>query len=256
MRRKQALTREPGRLRDALRSGVSRLGEELYALELELGERPLRQQLHRTRGDAPSPGLARDPVPDLSGASTAIRASLNANDPSVVQPKGAATVVVNFPKGTKFNYKVPPVCTNSQAPQIQQTDGNICKKALVGTGSATANVKPTLASDVNLTIKAYNGQNKLYFYLVPQPGVPSNPLVLTAVVKGNKLTTTVPKLEPVPGQNVVLTSFVLNTKAISKGGQAFLTAPKTCNGKWTTTTNFTYTDGSTQSVPSTQPCKK
>lgn len=191
-----------------------------------------------------------------AGASTAIRASLNANDPSVVQPKGAATVVVNFPKGTKFNYKVPPVCTNSQAPQIQQTDGNICKKALVGTGSATANVKPTLASDVNLTIKAYNGQNKLYFYLVPQPGVPSNPLVLTAVVKGNKLTTTVPKLEPVPGQNVVLTSFVLNTKAISKGGQAFLTAPKTCNGKWTTTTNFTYTDGSTQSVPSTQPCKK
>jgi hypothetical protein len=191
-----------------------------------------------------------------AGTSTGIRASLMSNDPSVVQPKGASNVVVNFPNGTKFNYNAPPVCTNAQAPQIQQTDGAICRRALVGTGSATANVKPALASDVNLTIKAYNGQNKLYFYLVPQPGVPSNPLVLTAVVKGNKLTTTVPQLQPIPGQNVVLTSFVLNTRVISKSGQAFLTTPKTCNGKWTTTTNFTYTDGSTQTVQSTQPCKK
>ena len=191
-----------------------------------------------------------------AGASTGIRASLASGDPSVVQPKGAATVVVNFPKGTKFNSKAPPVCTNAQAPQIQQTDGAICRKALIGAGSATANVKPTLANDVNLTIKAYNGQNKIYFYLVPQPGVPSNPLVLTAVVKGNKLTTTVPQLQPIPGQFVVLTSFVLNVKATSKSGKAFLTTPKTCNGKWTTTTNFTYTDGSTQSVQSTQPCKK
>jgi hypothetical protein len=178
-----------------------------------------------------------------AGTSTGITASLMSNDPSVVQPKGASNVVVNFPKGTKFNYKAPPVCTNAQAPQIQQTDGAICRRALVGTGSATANVKPALASDVNLTIKAYNGQNKLYFYLVPQPGVPSNPLVLTAVVKGNKLTTTVPQLQPIP-------------RVISKSGQAFLTTPKTCNGKWTTTTNFTYTDGSTQTIQSTQPCKK
>ena len=191
-----------------------------------------------------------------AGTSTGIRASLVANDPAVVQPKGASNVVVNFPRGTKFNTKAPPVCTNAQAPQIQQTDGAICRKALIGTGSATANVKPTLANDVNLSIKAYNGQNKLYFYLVPQPGVPSNPLVLTAVVKGNRLTTTVPQLQPIPGQFVVLTSFVLNVKAISRSGKAFLTTPKTCNGKWTTTSNFTYTDGSTQSVQFTQPCKK
>jgi len=46
------------------------------------------------------------------------------------------------------------------------------------------------------------------------------------------------------------------TKAIRAGGSNFLTTPKTCPGKWTTTTNFTYTDGSTSTVTSDEPCKK
>jgi hypothetical protein len=66
------------------------------------------------------------------------------------------------------------------------------------------------------------------------------------------------RIEAVGGSGVfaVLTSFQLTTKAIRKGGENYITTPKTCSGKWTTKTAFTYTDGSTASVSSSQPCKK
>lgn len=194
-----------------------------------------------------------------ANSSTGTSSSITAteSDPSVVQPLAASNVVVHFPSGTKFNTKVPPICTASQAQQIQSTNGAVCKKALVGTGTATANVKPLLQTDVSLSIQAFNGQNKLYFYLLPQGGV-GNPLLLTGTLSGNKLTTPVPRIEAVGGSGVfaVLTSFVLKTKAIKKNGQAYATTPKTCTGTWKTTTDFTYIDGSTATVPASQPCKK
>jgi hypothetical protein len=54
----------------------------------------------------------------------------------------------------------------------------------------------------------------------------------------------------------VLTSFNLNTKARKSKGLTYTTTPKTCTGKWETTTNFTYIDGSTNAISSDQPCKK
>jgi hypothetical protein len=202
-----------------------------------------------------------------ANSSTGIKSNISATetDPSIQQPKASSNVVVNFPSGTKFNTKVPPVCS-ADAATIQQTNGAACEKkgststgnATVGTGQAMANVKPLLNTDVALSIKAYNAKgNKIIFYLVPQGGV-GNPLVLTGTTKGNKLSTPVPRIEAVGGSGVfaVLTSFVLTTKAISKSGENYVTTPKSCPGKWTTKTNFTYTDGSSGSVSSTQPCKK
>jgi hypothetical protein len=194
-----------------------------------------------------------------ANSSTGTKSSLTASDtdPSVQQPLAASNVVVNFPSGTKFNYKAgPPVCTAS-AGQIQSTNGSVCNKSKVGTGVAMANVKPLLQTDVALDITAYNGKNKLIFYLVPRGGV-GNPLVLVGSLKGNKLTTPVPRIEAVGGSGVfaVLTSFNLVTRAYSKNGQFFATTPKTCPGKWTTTTNFTYIDGSKKAITSTQPCAK
>jgi hypothetical protein len=190
-----------------------------------------------------------------TGTSSTLTAS--ESDPSVLQPLAASNVVVNFPSGTKFDYTVPPVCTDAQAQQIQSTDGAICSRALVGTGTAKANVKPLLNEDVSLSIKAFNGKNKLYFYLVPEGGV-GNPLLLTGTLKGSKLTTPVPRIEAVGGSGVfaVLTQFVLNTKKITKSGKNYATTPKSCSGKWTTKTAFTYVDGSSKSVTSTQPCSK
>jgi hypothetical protein len=120
-----------------------------------------------------------------AGSSTGTKTAITAteSDPSVLQPLAASNVVVNFPKGTVFNYKAAPVCSSSQAQQIQSTNGAVCKKALIGTGSATANVKPLLNTDVSLSIQAFNGQNKLYFYLLPQGGV-GNPLLLTGSLRG------------------------------------------------------------------------
>jgi hypothetical protein len=194
-----------------------------------------------------------------AGASTGTKSNLTASDtdPSVQQPLAASKVVVNFPTGTKFNYKAgPPVCTASDG-EIQSTNGAVCSKSKVGSGLAQANVKPLLQTDVALDITAFNGKNKLIFYLVPRGGV-GNPLVLKGALKGNKLTTPVPRIEAVGGSGVfaVLTSFNLVTKAYSKKGDFFATAPKTCPGKWTTKTNFTYIDGSAKTVTSTQPCKK
>jgi hypothetical protein len=192
-------------------------------------------------------------------SSSGIKSLLTATetDPSILQPKSASKVVVNFNKGTKFDYTVPPQCKASDQ-QIQATNGEVCKKDIVGKGRATANVKPLLQQDVSLSITAFNAtKNRIIFYLVPEGGV-GNPLVLTGTVKGNKLTTNVPRIEAVGGSGVfaVLTSFQLTTKAISKKGKNYITTPKTCKGKWTTKTNFTYTDGSTASVSSSQPCRK
>lgn len=194
-----------------------------------------------------------------AGASSGIKSVIKATetDPNVLQPKAASKVVVNFPKGTKFNGKAAKQCKAS-AGQIQATNGGACRGTQIGSGLAMANVKPLLNTDVGLTINAYNATNNhIIFYLVPQSAV-GNPLVLTGTINGNKLTTPVPRIEAVGGSNVfaVLTDFELVTKAARSGGNNFLTTPKTCSGTWTTTTNFTYTDGSTGSVPGTQPCKK
>ena len=168
-----------------------------------------------------------------AGASSGIKTSIKATetDPTVLQPKAASKVVVNFPKGTKFDGKAAKQCKAS-AGQIQATNGGACRGTQIGSGLAMANVKPLLNTDVGLTINAYNATNNhIIFYLVPQAAV-GNPLVLTGTIKGNKLTTPVPRIEAVGGSGVfaVLTDFELVTKAARSGGSNFLTTPKTCPG--------------------------
>ena len=50
-----------------------------------------------------------------AGASSGIKTSIKATetDPTVLQPKAASKVVVNFPKGTKFDGKVAKQCKAS-----------------------------------------------------------------------------------------------------------------------------------------------
>jgi hypothetical protein len=195
-------------------------------------------------------------------SSTGISSSLTASDPEAPngKPKSASRVVVNFPRGTKFNYRVRPVCT-ANAQEIQQTDGAVCRSAQVGTGTAVANIAPlqlppTNTSEVTLSIKAYNARNALFFYLVPTGSV-GNPLVLKGSLRGNKLTTSVPKIEAVPNTGIfaVLTSFKLVTKRYQKSGDFYASTPSSCNGRWVATSDFTYEDGSTAKVTSEQPCR-
>jgi hypothetical protein len=191
-----------------------------------------------------------------TGTPAGVSADLEAADPGEPggKPKSSLKVVVNFPRGTKYDTTVPGVC-KADDQTIQQTNGSACPaNSKVGTGSAVANAAPA-ASTVGENITAYNAKNQIIFLLTPADPL-GQTFVLRGKLSGNKLTTIVPQFN-VAGIKVVLTVFKLKTKVVKKSGKSYLTTAKKCNKpkKFETVTNFTYDDGTTQSVVSDTPCR-
>lgn len=197
-------------------------------------------------------------------SSTGFVSKLATRDPSVIKTPATSRVVITFPKGTKLDTSVYPVCKASFAALAAKGGEKLCKKSQIGTGSALVNAKPLPVGNngiVPAKVFAFNIKNGIIF--LAQNSVA--PQAFAGKVRGNVLTVIVPPLPP-PNDPAVLTDFSLNVKAksikVGKGRRAkrmnYATTPSSCpkGGKWTTVAKFTYTGAPGKTVTSTTPCSK
>jgi hypothetical protein len=196
-----------------------------------------------------------------AGKPTGISSLLQSSDPDAPfgKPKAATKVVVKFPPGTRYDVKGAATCNLSDSEILA---GQCPANTKLGTGTAEANAAP-LAASVPEKITAYHGKGELIFALTPAGAIGQTFVIHAKISSRGVLTTNVPPLTlpTVPPTSVALTKFQIGAGAKSrkvKGKKHTLfRTPKKCKtGKWTSTTSFTYEDGSKQSVKSTSPCKK
>lgn len=196
-------------------------------------------------------------------ASTGFVSKLATSDPAAAnqKPPAVSKMVITFPKGTKLDTSVFPVCKASLAALSKKGGEKLCRSSQIGTGSAIVNARPFLSAPVNAKVFAFNIKGGIIF--LAQNSV--QPQAFSGKVKGNVLTVTVPPLPP-PTDPAVLTSFTLNVKAksvkVGKGRRAkrknYATTPSSCpkSGKWTTNAKFTYTGAAGKTVKWDTPCSK
>lgn len=211
-----------------------------------------------------------------TGTSTGTKAELAARDPDAPggKPKVATRVVVRLPTGTHYDPRGAAQC-NGRTDQEYLTPGECPKSTLIGTGTAKANAFPLIPSTTE-DIKAYHAKGEVVFVLTdngadPAPG--QSLVIHSKLSRKGVLTTDVPPLvlPTNPPTKVALTDFSVTIKPKSKTLTArasqrrrkkkvtvpLLRSPKKCTGKWTTTVDFTYDDGSTlKGIKTTQPCTK
>lgn len=187
------------------------------------------------------------------------------------QPKSTREFDIKFPAGTKIDYKAKPVCTDANFHEDQASPCPANTK--VGAGNATVKLPFPGQADVQATVTAYNrksgGTTGLVLYVQPSIGAP---VFLKPVFKGITLKTAVPptcvastnqnghcvKGDGSPGQEAVLTSFNLKTKAFKKGKHTYIKSPPKCpkSGAWTFKATVTYDDNSTVTKTAKSKCKK
>jgi hypothetical protein len=199
-----------------------------------------------------------------TGTTFATTSSEDQNAANNNQPKATREFDITFPKGTKIDYKTVPVCA-----KLDEANQNPCpKNTIVGSGAAKATTPFPNTAPIDSTVTAYNRKNGLFLYI--QPTI-SNPVFLAPTFKGLTLKTSVPPIciastnqnghcvtnTGGQGQEVVLTSFNLTTKAFKKGKRTYIKTPPTCTkAGWTFAAKITYADGTSVSPKSTQACKK
>ena len=179
----------------------------------------------------------------------------NPNDPAFAVSES----IIHFDKNLVFNGKKFPACTAAQV----QANPNACKKAQVGTGSATASVS---GSPVNLLVRLYNKAPKgsgVLLRVDGQGGVSVQGVLVGALQKdsglyGYKLDVTIPESlqQPVQGLYATLTDFKTTVNKTLKGTP--YVGLKGCNGgKLHFMADFKYSDGTSSSTPDkTIACKK
>lgn len=179
------------------------------------------------------------------GKSTGFKTDIETSDPGNPQgvPKGTNVIVVNFPRGTKFNSKALPQCAATSSNTAPVTSG-ACDKAKVGTGTSVVQAVG-LPGPVPGTITAYNAKNAIVFYVKSNLNGTIVPTVLKGNLKGTKLTTNVAAQVPaVGGLKLIITTFKLNIKPHKKGKKIYATTPSKCTGgKWQVKAHVTFDDG-------------
>lgn len=179
------------------------------------------------------------------------------------------TLTLRLPTGMAFNIHAVAQCKESI---IESKAGpSKCPKAsIVGTGTATADARPTLPKLVNATVTAYNGVNDLTPAGKKQTPVPA--ILVVEVVKSLKFTATFPaeikgtKLvldegaPPADGTSglFIIHDLTLHLKKITGAKGPYIRTPTTCpKGGW----KFSQTDAFSGGVPAVTaktslPCKK
>jgi hypothetical protein len=199
-----------------------------------------------------------------AGVSAGVAVDFKSADPGEPggKPKRASKIVIKLAKGTKVNTKAVAQCNLNDEDVIA---GKCPKKALIGTGTAKANVAPLIATTTE-DVKAYAAKGGLVLLLTDNeadPNIGSTIVLRAKISKSGVITVNVPELQPLPGVFAVLTDFKLTTKPKSKGkGKKkvnLITTPTTCKKKkgWVNQVTFSYADGSAKDVIKTkQKCSK
>jgi hypothetical protein len=189
-----------------------------------------------------------------AGGPTAISSHFKVSDPGNTTPGqvGKPTIQIkrvdiDFPAGSKFNYKVLPVCTAVAYDQIVAQ----CKKAKLATGSTKIDGRGGILGLNSGKLTAYNAVNGLRI-TVSSPGTLADNTVLSPKFVGTKLVTQLP-----PALSVIkafLTDFKL-VIPIKKGhGKYYATLPKKCpkSKVWNIKTKYYLATGATFTTPGTK----
>ena len=210
-----------------------------------------------------------------AGISFSIDSTDPANTANNNQPKAARNFNIKFPAGTAVNTKAAPVCKADDNTMIQKGGKPACPKSVIGSGSAKVTLPFQGSAPVNAKVTAFDANKGLVLYVDPSPI--AQPIILRPKFTGNlksspTLKTTIPpnclppasnqggqckKSDGSAGQEAILTHFDLKTTPKKKGKNVLIRTPKKCPGKgWNTVATLKYADGTSDTLPSIQKCKK
>jgi hypothetical protein len=180
------------------------------------------------------------------------------------------TLTIHLPKGMTFNIHAVAQCKESIIDSKTKGPSKCPKASIVGTGSATADARPTLPKLVKATVTAYNGVLDTTPAGKAQKPVPA--ILVVAIVKSLKFTASFPaeirgtKLvldqgaPPADGSSglFIIHDLTLHLKKITGAKGPYIRTPTTCpKGGW----KFSQTDAFSGGVPAVTaktslPCKK
>ena len=194
-------------------------------------------------------------------ASSGLRISIDYRNPTdpAAKPFGVARTIVRLAPGARIDTGVPARCTLDDADLMANGSRGCPGSSIVGSGVvtlSTTDASPTATMDVVLI----NNANELIFLTQTQT-TPSTRMVIRSPVRGNTITTDIPRLPGGPPDGTA----ALRTAELRIGAQSqrdgrnvlgYVTTPPACpaSNVFTNSTTFDYFDGVSQSVPSNSPC--
>jgi hypothetical protein len=198
-----------------------------------------------------------------AGNATGLKLSLSAKDPGApVSENNVAvvkTVTVTLPKGSKTDVSAArQVCKEPKT--TAQKCAQSAPKSAVGTGSAKAVLvgtnsqtgQPTVSNKINNAVTAYPHKGGLF--LIVKSDVSTTILDASLSKKGVIKLNVARDVKPILGNNIVLTDFALNVKAIKRGKKALLRNPTICKKRFVTTVRLTYTGEKPHVITGKQNC--
>jgi hypothetical protein len=213
------------------------------------------------------------PKADKPGAlSINISAKDTANQPSQ-QADPARKIDFRLPKGLSLDTKAADKCGATDLDFQNKGDAACSSKTLIATGSAVVNTGfPPPSTNINATVKGYNGGSKLILYVVPQG---AQPIVIRASITGKAKTGqhivavvapncippgTPQDNPPCRGKEAPIATFILNTLKKHKGSGSkrhdVVTTPPSCPKKgWTFGVTVTFAHIPAQNVTSQVACR-
>jgi hypothetical protein len=184
-------------------------------------------------------------------------------------------ITITVPKGFQFNLGAFPQCKFSAVDKANTNGADPatgCPKASqIGTGTATADARPTLADPVPATVRGFAGVDDEDLKGNPRTPIPAIVITATAkvstatvysyfaadVVAANRLEVPFPPNTTGQQSLFVLQQLTLNLKNLTgKKGAPLVQAPKTCTGSWTFTQTTKFADGSSVTAKDAVPCSK
>ena len=179
------------------------------------------------------------------------------------KPWAVKKVVTRLPEGTRIDSAAVPRCTASDLILMLRGPSACPAGSVIGGGRLSVDTgildldvgEPGPLRNIVFDVSLLNNTGQQIFVLRPISPVslPTPFIVTRATVTGRTITSTVPPIPGLPPPDA-FTAIKRVRLAINHRDSDYLTTPDTCSGTWTSKLAFTYSDGITQHVSSTDSC--
>jgi hypothetical protein len=192
------------------------------------------------------------------GRATAARVHIDYVNPAdpAAKPPAVMQVVEILPPGSRIDTSAPEICTASDAQFDLMGQGACPPGSNVGGGEVDLDAGTgALPFDVTL----FNNRNELILFFEQRGGgvrTPSRAKVEGDRPDGPRFIAQVPPIPGGPPDGFTAIKRVrVRIDAITRGGKNYVTTPPTCPaGGWISRLDFTYRDGTEQTVTNRSPC--
>jgi hypothetical protein len=184
----------------------------------------------------------------------------NPDDPNM-KPYAVAQMIMHAPPGTVTDTTVPPQCHATDAEIYIEGPAACPPDTKLGGGYAITDNGP--GGDPSsryspTTLTHFNNQDEVIGIGVNDQ-IPAIKTIDRVKIEGRTSTANFPLFPgvPPPEPYTPVKTLDIQFPPYTRGGQAYMRTPRACPvaGYWTTTTDFVYRDGTTQSVESHSPCQ-